>query len=410
MAKVELRGRTLTLDVTRVRGRYEGEVTPEGDEIRGTWSQGGARLPLVFRRAKGPVALPRPQHPKPPFPYRAEDVRFAHRDGVLDEQGPVRLAGTLTLPPWPGPHPGVVLISGSGPQDRDETLLAHKPFLVLADYLTRRGFAVLRYDDRGVGESTGDFGAATSFDFAHDAAAALRFLAARPEVDAKRCGLCGHSEGGLIAPLVASRQQGAAFCVLLAGPAVDGEAIVSLQSRRIQLAMGVDGVQIARSEAQSAPLRAIAKEDTPRAEAERRLRAALEKLWEGLTPAERQQVGAKEAFLEPQLRTLLSPWFRTFLRYDPAPALRQVRCPVLALNGALDLQVDAQQNLPVIARELEAGHNPDYAAIKLPGLNHLFQTCRTGAPAEYGKLEETFSPLALQTVGDWLRVRFVQPR
>ncbi len=327
----------------------------------------------------------RPQEPKPPFPYRSEDV------AIVNAAGKAVLAGTVTIPEGKGPFPAVVLISGSGLQNRDEELMGHKPFLVLADYLTRHGIAVLRYDDRGFGKSTGDAAAATSEDFAGDALAAWQVLRARPEIDPRRVGLLGHSEGGLIAPLLASRTPGVAFVVMLAGPGVTGEAVMLAQGVAILKANGAPDSAIATNTSLQRQVFAILREESDQARIVERLSAI-------------PVPGPKEASAA-LVKQSSSPWLRFFVRYDPAPALAKLTCPVLALGGELDLQVLADQNLPAIEAALKRGGNKDYTVLRLPGLNHLFQTCKTGTPAEYAKIEETMSPVALDMIATWIRKR-----
>jgi len=365
-------------------GSFEGTLNAAGSEIAGTWKQAGA-LPLTLKKVDKLSRPNRPQEPQPPFPYRSEDI------AIVNAPGRVTLAGTLTRPEGAGPFPAVVLISGSGPQNRDEELLGHKPFLVLADYLTRRGIAVLRYDDRGIGKSTGDFGAATSEDFAGDALAAWQFLGARREIDPKRIGLLGHSEGGLIAPMLAARTPGIAFVVMLAGPGVTGEQIMLKQAALIMKANGASDAAIAANINLQKQVFTILREETTTPRIVERLSAI-------------PVPGPKEASAA-LVKQSSSPWLRYFALYDPAPAIEKVTCPVLALAGELDLQVPVDQNLPVIEAALKKGGNDDYAVVRLPGLNHLFQTCKTGTPAEYAQIEETMSPVALDTIATWIRKR-----
>jgi uncharacterized protein len=397
-ATVTVRGDSAIFEAAQIGARYRAVLVGR-DTLRGEWVQGPGTLPLTMvRGADVGMVVRRPQVPRPPFPYRAEEVTVPSVPGVT-------LAGTLTLPQGAGPHPAVLLVTGSGPQDRDETLLGHKPFLVLADYLTRRGIAVLRLDDRGTGASTGVFSAGTSDDFAQDAAAAVRWLRARPEVADDRVGIVGHSEGGLIAPLVASRTPEVAFLVLLAGPGIPSSELLMMQGALISRAGGDTEREIERTTAfQREMFTAIATTADSVA-----LRAQLQEIGRrfqaSLTPEERARPEASDATITAAINTLVSPWYRWFLRYDPAPALRATRVPVLALNGALDLQVPADENLAAIQRELAAAGNRDVTVEKLPGLNHLFQTAGTGAPSEYAQIEETFSPAALQRIGDWILQR-----
>ncbi|HEX6940993.1 MAG TPA: alpha/beta hydrolase [Longimicrobiales bacterium] len=399
---VVLDGDSLTIAVPAIMGRYAGVL--RGDTIAGTWSQGPASLPLALARADGAATGPnRPQHPEPPYPYDAIDVSFAN------EEAGITLAGTLTRPKGDGPFPAVVLISGSGPQDRDETIFAHKPFLVLADYLTRRGIAVLRYDDRGIGGSTGDFAAATTADFASDARAAVRFLRARDDIDAERIGLLGHSEGGVVAPIAANGSDDVAFVVLLAAPGIPLDELIPIQAERIARAASAEDSVISRMRAGNERLFAILRETPEPEAAAERLRAALRAMVDSLPPAERAAMGGSEQAIEAaitqQVAALTSPWMRFLVGYDPTNDLRRLNIPVLALNGELDLQVPPDVNLPPIERALREGGNPDAEVHVLPGLNHLFQPARTGAPTEYGTIETTIAPEALERIGDWIERR-----
>jgi len=367
----------------RANGAFEGRLNAAGTEIAGTWTQGGA-LPLVLKKVEKLTRLNRPQEPKPPFPYRSEPV------AIVNAAGRVVLDGTLTVPEGKGPFPAVVLITGSGPQNRDEEIFGHKPFLVLADHLTRRGIAVLRYDDRGVGKSTGSFASATSEDFAGDAWTAWQTLSARPEIDPKRLGLLGHSEGGLIAPMLAASHPEIAFVVMLAGTGVTGEQVMLAQAAAIMKASGAPAETIAANTDLQKQVFAILREETSMARIVERL---------GAIPA-----GSKEASAA-LVKQSASPWLRFFATYDPAPALAKVRCPVLAIAGERDLQVLSAQNLPAIGAALVQGGNQNHTVLELPGLNHLFQSARTGLPTEYAQIEETMAPAALDTITTWIRER-----
>jgi len=384
LTDISFTDRVLKFMLKVASGTFEGTLNDAGSEIAGTWQQVGA-LPLTLKKVDKLSRPNRPQEPKPPFPYRSEDV------AIVNAPGRVTLAGTLTRPEGAGPFPAAVLISGSGPQNRDEELLGHKPFLVLADHLTRRGIAVLRYDDRGIGKSTGDFGAATSEDFAGDALAAWEALRARADIDPRRIGLFGHSEGALIAPMVAARTPGIAFVVMLAGPGVTGEQIMLKQAALIMKASGASDAAIAANTGLQKQVFTILREETTTSRIVERLSAIT-------VP------GPKEAS-DRLVKQSSSPWMRYFALYDPAPALEKVTCPVLALAGELDLQVPVDQNLPVIEAALKKGGNKDYSVVRLPGLNHLFQACKTGTPAEYAQIEETMAPVALDTIATWIRKR-----
>ena len=345
----------------------------------------------------------RPQDPGPPYPYYAEEVVFEN------EKHGVRLAGTLTLPLSKGPFPAVLLCTGTGPQDRDETAFGHKPFLLLADYLTRLGIAVLRVDDRGVGKSTGNFSEATSEDFAADALAGIEYLKTRKEIAPEKIGLLGHGEGGLIAPMVAAQSRDVAFVVMMAGPGLKGEQVV----------IGVGGIEsetewigdelLAQNRAAQERILSIIKQEKDPGVAETRIRKEAEvfsdlaaRIKTESTASKKKKAAVLAAAMESQAALFLSPWFRFYLTYDPQTALMKVKCPVLAINGEKDVQVPAKENLEVIRKSLELGGNEDYTVLILPNLNHLFQTAETGAISEYERIEETISVLALDTVSNWI--------
>jgi len=299
----------------------------------------------------------------------------------------VRLAGTLTKPKGAGPFPAVLLITGSGAQNRDEELMGHKPFLVLADYLTRRGIAVLRVDDRGTAESTGNFKTATTQDFATDTMAGVRYLLGRPEIDKKRIGLIGHSEGGVIAPMVAVKMPEVAFIVMLAGSGVSGAQVIEDQVYQGNLLAGISPEAAAQNREFEHKILNIVMSD---ADPEKKILA----LAEG-NPALQDN-------LKRQIPAMRSPWYLYFLAYDPRPTLEKVKCPVLALNGSKDSQVSPELNLPAIEAALKKGGNRDATVQLVPGVNHLFQNAKTGAVSEYREIEETMSPKVLETIAAWI--------
>ncbi|HEY5106421.1 MAG TPA: alpha/beta fold hydrolase [Caulobacteraceae bacterium] len=385
-------GAKVRVEIKAIAGVYEGVLAADGASMSGTWTQGGNSLPLNYtRQARGtPQAkLVRPQTPQPPFPYDEQKLSFESPGAHAT------LAGTLTVPRGPGSYPAVVLIAGSGPNDRDETIFGHKPFWVLADYLSRRGIAVLRYDKRGIGASSGDYAHASSLDFAADAAAAVAWLRGRPEINHAKIGLIGHSEGGIIAPIVADRDPAIAFIVLLAGPGLNGEEILKLQGPLVERAAGAGPEKIAENQALNARLYAIVKSAKTQAEIEAKARPLLAEA--------AAKAGLPSTALDAQAGAISSDWFRFFLTYDPLPALREVRCPVLALAGSKDLQVPAAENLPLLRQALAA--NPDATVEELPGLNHLFQIATTGGVGEYGASEQTLAPVVLETVTTWIEKR-----
>jgi pimeloyl-ACP methyl ester carboxylesterase len=380
-ATVTLAGDHVSFTAQGAPGVFEGGLAADGASLSGHWS--GAPLAFV-RRAAGATApvLRRPQTPVKPYPYREDLVAYDN------PAAHIRLAGTLTLPPGRGPFPAAVLIAGSGAHTRDETVFGHAIFLVLADHLTRRGVAVLRYDKRGLGDSGGDIATATSRDFASDAEAGVAYLKTRPEINTGRIGLIGHSEGGLIAPMVAEADPSVALLVLLAGSGVPGDQIIMAQSHAIAAASGApEAALAAQAVFERRFLDAVmAAKDQPAAQT-----AAAAVL---------RSAGMSEAAIVAQSRAASSDWYRFFLAYDPAPALHRLRLPVLALIGSKDLQVPPDINLPALREALKS--DPAAEVRELPGLNHLFQTARTGSPSEYGEIEETLAPLALDEVADWI--------
>lgn len=402
ISKIALRGDVFTLEVAAVGASFEGKLSADGKEIVGTFKQGGGELPLTLRHVdKAPEVAPapklnRPQEPKPPYPYKEREVAYDNTAGG------VKLAGTLTIPQGKGPFPAVLLITGSGAQNRNEELMGHKPFLLIADYLTRRGIAVLRVDDRGIGGSTGSVDQSTTNDFVGDVLTGVAFLKKQPEIDPKKIGLIGHSEGGLIAPIAASRSTDVAFIVMMAGTGLTGEEILYLQGALIAKAAGAPEAALADQLKGQKALFSIIKQEKDNAVAEKKITAYREEELSKLPEEERKKAATMDAQFKAGIRATMSPWFRYFLTLDPRPSLRKVTCPVLAINGANDLQVPPKENLPEIEAALKAAGNKDYTVKLLPGLNHLFQTSATGAPSDYAKIEETISPSALQIMGDWI--------
>jgi len=386
----------IRLQAMAIGGTFDGKLSDDGSEIAGDWKQAGASLPLVFKRLSSAPVFRRPQDPKPPYPYREEEVL------IENKSADVKLGGTLTLPRGAGPFPAVVLITGSGQQDRDEAIMGHRPFLVLADYLTRQGIAVLRCDDRGIGKSTGDFAKATDTDFVEDTLAEVAFLRGRPEIDAKHIGLIGHSEGGIVAPRAAVKSSDIAFLVLLAGVGLPMEDLMVRQGQDIARVMGLSEEVIKKNTETQRELFRLVKEESDPATLRAKALDLVKGQLSGLTPEQRTALGINDAMVEKQIEALRTPWFRELLAYDPRPTLRKVTCPVLALNGEKDLQVAAKDNLAAIRESLLAGGNKRVECEELPGLNHLFQTCTTGAVAEYSQIDETFSPKALKRIADWI--------
>jgi uncharacterized protein len=391
VTSVTLAGDSLKLDVKSIPGSYAGKFSADGSSIDGVWIQGGT-VPLVVKRVDKLPEFNRPQNPKKPYPYREMEVTCENR------KAGVTLAGTLTLPQGDGPFPAVVLLTGSGPQNRDEEVFSHHPFLVLADYLTRRGIAVLRCDDRGVGASTGDFSKATTGDFADDALAEIEFLKGRKDIDPKRIGLLGHSEGGMIGPIAATRSSDVTFLVMLAGPGQRFGDVVEYQILNEVKAQGAGDATLSLMRSWYGRLFAILAESTDNDTAAKKIRA----LHASLAADDKRKLDLPDDKIEGEISSQLRPWWRYAMQYDPKATLMKVKCPVLAINGEKDTQVPIQDNLPAVESALKAGGNTRVTARALPGLNHLFQNCDTGAESEYIKIEETMSPAALGIVGDWI--------
>lgn len=389
-------GDTVSFTIKLAQAVYTGTLTDE-TTITGTWTAPGLdEQEIVFTRNDKPKEeARRPQTPKSPFPYTSEEVAIPNPDA----QG-VTLAGTLLIPEGDGPFPAAILITGSGPQDRDESLMGHKPFLVLADALARQGIAVLRYDDRGVGGSTGEFSGATSTDFATDAYAVLNFLRTHDAINHDAIGYIGHSEGGVVAPIAATFEHTPAFIVMLAGPGTPLSELLIEQNRLMSKATGGLDEEFAKAkpiieELYAAVIAADSEQD------------AIAKGTAILDDEAMEAIGIDESQRTAMLGQICNDWMRALLAYDPAPNLQQLDMPLLALNGSLDLQVPADANLDAIRQATT--NNPDVTIINREGLNHLFQHATTGTVGEYAQIEETFDPETLRIIADWINERFTSP-
>ena len=388
ISSVTVSGDSLQITADMIQGRYEGTLQVDGT-LKGTWSQGPGSLPLrMTRKAKSDDG------DGEEIGYNSENLYFKNQ---VDN---IRLAGTLTTPKGDWPFPAVVLVTGSGPQDRDESILGHKPFRVIADHLTKNGIAVLRYDDRGYGLSEGVFANATIEAFARDAEAAVAFLRTRPEVAAGRIGMIGHSEGGIVAPIVAVNNSDLAYVVLLAGPALPGSDILELQTELILTANGVDAEEVARTMDAQKKVFAILKRGDDEANTREELEKVLTAQLNEMSDEERQSMGITEESIGIQIETLTSPWFRHFVNYDPIPVLRQLTCPILALFGEKDLQVPPAENIAAMKKVVDTSGINKIRVME--GLNHLFQHSVTGSPEEYGTIEETIAPEVLEEISTWI--------
>ena len=394
LGPVTLSGETIKISAGAMLAEYNGTFKNDS-VIDGTWKQRGNTVDLNLKKLKGPFTLNRPQEPKPPFPYSAEEVTFTN------ESAKIKLAGTLTIPAGKGPFPAVVMITGSGAQNRDEEILGHKPFLIIADYLSRNGIAVLRYDDRGVGKSQGSQLNATSADFATDAVAGFNFLKSQPKINAKYIGLVGHSEGGLIAPMIASENPEIGFIISLAGPGVTGQQIIIRQSEDIGRISGASSAEIHKGSDINKKLYAILRKEKDNKKAESKIVARYREFLEKEKKSKDETDKAVNQ-LKMTFGAATYTWFRYFIMTDPDKFWKRVKCPVLALNGDKDLQVSANDNLPDISKALKTAGNKNVKIVKLPGLNYLFQHCTSGLPSEYANIEETFSPEVLKIMAEWI--------
>ncbi|MDH7484247.1 MAG: alpha/beta fold hydrolase [Spirochaetales bacterium] len=404
---------SIILEIALIGGVYRGTIDADGTTIEGFWKQSGITLPLQLKKTGQPEGGTAGRSPSlQPFaaasgegketPGASDRNFFSTEVRFTSPSAGIVLAGTMTMPEGDGPFPAVVLITGSGPQDRDETILGHKPFLVIAEHLARHGIASLRCDDRGIGASEGDFQTATTCDFADDAEAALKYLASQTHVDSRRIGLVGHSEGGIIAAMVAARQPTARFAILLASPGIRGDRLLLLQNAALGRASGLSAESIEHANTINRRLYDLAmsavSDEAARTEIIAEIMAGM--TGGAILPASDEAALRQQASI--MADQLLAPWMRVFLALDPADYLRQLDIPVLALNGEKDVQVPAEENLAAIGAALEQSHSPSWKLVRLPGLNHLFQHAETGLPSEYGLLQESFAVEALQQMTDWI--------
>ena len=389
----------LKITIANAKIEYEGTLGQD-NIIVGTFMQGGQSFPMNLSKEKiEKEKLVRPPEPIKPFPYYSEDITFENKKVGIN------LAGTLTLPNKEGVFPVVILISGSGPQNRDEELLGHKPFLVLSDFLTKNGIAVLRYDDRGIAMSKGDFKTATSADFATDVESAIAYLKTRKEINKNKIGLIGHSEGGLIAPMVASKSKEVAFIILLAGTGIQGDSLLLLQKKLIEEASGINKEDIQKGQSSNRKVFDIVNKSTSLEQLNSDLTIYFKQILKDNPNTQKPAEMSDDDFVKLQVKQIASPWMQYFIKYNPAAALEKVKCPVLAINGEKDLQVPPKENLEAIKKALTKGGNKRVATKELPNLNHLFQECKTGSPDEYATIEQTFSPNALTEILKWLQTQ-----
>ncbi len=379
-----------------INGVFTAKFNDDETKLIGEWKQAGTVFPLELEQNETIEKPVRTQEPVKPYPYNEEQVKFENSEAGIS------LAGTFTYPKEGNNFPAVILISGSGMQNRDEELLGHKPFLIWADHLTRKGIAVLRFDDRGAGESTGDFGSATTKDFESDVLSAVKYLKSRNEVNKNKIGLIGHSEGGIVAPAAANNSDDVAFIILAAGPAVPGRDILLLQSHLISEKMGATKEQLEKSYEMNSKIYQVIIDSKDSVEIDMKLNSLYEAEVSGLSEEEKNKPEHSRASFEQMKKLILSPWFRYFVKYDPRPALENLDVPVLAIFGEKDLQVPPSQNEPEMKKALEKS-NSEFKVVVLPGLNHLFQEAETGLPTEYAQITETTSPKMLELMSNWIK-------
>lgn len=389
----------LKLAVTNLGVEYQGTLDKD-NVIVGDFKQRGMSFPLkLSKEIVEKEKTVRPQEPKKPYSYYEEEVTFENA------KAGIQLAGTLTLPSKEGIFPAVILITGSGPQNRDEEIMGHKPFLVLSDFLTKNGIAVLRFDDRGTAASKGDFKTANSLDFASDVEAGVDFLKTRKEINKKKIGLIGHSEGGIIAPMVANNSNDVAFIVLLAGTGISGDKLLLLQQELIGKASGISDADLQKVKSINIGAFEIVAKSTNLEQLTTDLTSYLKQVLKDNPNDQKPEGMSEDDFVKLQVNQIANPWMLFFIKYNPAIALEKVKCPVLAINGEKDLQVPPKENLEAIKNALAKGGNKKVTTIELPNLNHLFQECKTGSPAEYATIEQTFSPIALTEILNWIQMQ-----
>lgn len=374
---------------------YSGKL--EEGQIKGTFNQAGQSFPMdLSRETIEKVEIVKPQDPEKPYPYISEDVL------IQNLKDSVTLAGTITLPSKEGKFPAVILVSGSGPQNRNEDIFGHKPFLILSDFLTRNGIAVLRYDDRGTASSKGNYSTATSADFATDAMSAINYLKSRPEINSQKIGIIGHSEGGIIAPMLAANYNEIAFIVLMAGTGVQGNELLLMQQEAIGKVSGLTDDELKMMREVNSKQFDIIVNATSTDSIRPRLVNYLKQYLKEYPEAQRPEGMTDDQYVEMSIAQLTTPWMVNFMRYNPTTDLAKVKCPVLAINGSKDLQVPAKVNLASIEKAVKSGGNNDVTIIELEGLNHLFQECETGSPMEYTQIQQTISPNAMDEILKWI--------
>ncbi|NNM18997.1 MAG: alpha/beta fold hydrolase [Croceitalea sp.] len=377
-------GDTLKIADPTLQLEYTGVMV--ANEFEGNITLGAQTFPLVLK--KGKIALNRPQEPKAPFSYYSEEVTF------MNKTDKIALKGTLTLPKKRGKFPLAIIISGSGPQNRDGAVFGHKPYYVIADHLTNNGVAVLRFDERGVGESEGDFATAAIDEFTSDIHAAVAYAKSRKEIKVSKIGLIGHSIGGIIAPKVAAANADIGFLVLLAGPGVNGDQLMLSQKAASERIMGVSEFAIAQGQQlMKGGYDIIIASDMEIPKLKDSINSFYLKTYGNFIPENQRNRLVDQ---------ITGHEFVSLIKSKPSTALSKVKCPVLALNGSKDFQVPAKDNLAAIKQALEENGNTNVKTVELEQLNHLFQECATGAKSEYAEIEQTIAPAVLELITEWV--------
>ncbi len=404
-SKTELLNNQLSVEIKMIGASYSGSLNMSGDKVDGAWSQSGMSFPLnmeTVKEGQEEKIFIKPQTPKPPFAYNVKDFVYEGNETKLS------YGATLTYPKEDKKFPLIILITGSGRQDRDETIFDHKPFAVIADYLTKKGYAVLRVDDRGAGKSTGDFSNSTTADFAQDVEEHIRYAKNLPMIDTNQIGLLGHSEGGLIAPMVAVRNKSVSFVILLAGPGVEIGELMAMQNEMVLKSAGISQEAIntyiplyknlmktivSINSIQDANAKAIEIVKNWYSNTDKNLVKATTNI---------SSESDINKFATTMSETLSTKWWKYFASYNPQIALQKLKCPVLAINGSSDIQVPADANLKAIELGLKKAGNKKGTTMKFDNLNHLFQKCTKCTVQEYGELENTIEPEVLEYIYNWL--------
>lgn len=400
ISSTRIMGDTLVFQLSDFRAKYEGIINSEKDLFEGIWSQNKIETPLKLSFATDETRFDfsRPQEPVAPFPYVEQEII------VKNKKAKVELSGTLTLPSTEGKFPLIILVTGSGPQNRDEELFGHKPFWIIADYFARNGVAVYRYDDRGYAKSTGVFGEASSYDFMTDAMSAVKQLKKHPNIDKKRIGIAGHSEGGMIALIAAAKYpKDLAFIISLAGPGVNIIDLLLKQSEEINRASGLNETQIEIVRNFNYNFFNLALTEKEIKNITEKMSLLYNELTQDLSEDEKAELQINEAMISRTAIQLRSPWMQYFLAFNPSDYLKKIKIPVLAINGSLDIQVDADENLSAIERYLTEAKNKNFKIVKIENVNHVLQTSKTGVIRDYMLNKETVSPEILKQMHEFLK-------